>query len=156
VTDTRVPDAIDALVAALETVLGSAMVFDGPEITGDAPPVVVCVGYDGDPDGDMQAVANWEQTFQGMQAGTQRRAEAFDVLGCVVAFSGDVDVKTRRDAVFATFGQVAAVLRAQINVGLGLPQPTRVEFASGSLFQEQTTGGMQARIPFTVHVETRV
>lgn len=153
-SSSRVPAAIDALVAALEAALDPATVFDGPELTGDTPAVAVCVGYDGDPGGDMSAVENWSQDWAGL--GAQRKAEEFDVVGCVIASSGDTSVKTRRDAVFATFATVETALRQAANVGLGLPQYTEAQFVSGGFFQEQGPSGLQARIPFFVHVKTRI
>lgn len=148
---TRVPAAIDALVTALEAVLDPGIVYDGPELTGDAPPVVVCVGYDGDPEGDMRAVENWAQTWL-PALGQQRREESFDVLGCVIAFSGDTSVKDRRDAVFATFGTFETAIRAAANVALGLGAPAQAEFSAGEFYQEQTGSGLQGRIPWRVSV----
>jgi hypothetical protein len=150
VPTSRVPAALDALVAALEAVLDPGIVYDGPELTGDTPPVAVCVGYDGDPEGDMRAVENWAQTFVGL--GAQRREESFDILGCVVAFSGDTTVKDKRDAVFATFGTAETALRAAANQALGLGAPAQAEFTSGEFYQEQTTQGLQSRIPWTISV----
>lgn len=155
-SDSRVPDAIDALVAAWTTAMGPGVVFDGPQITGDIPPVAVCVGYDGDPEGDFEAVANWQQTWIGMQAGREVRSESFDIVCCLIAFSGDVDVRTRRLLATAAFGQLNASLRDPLNRGLGLPQPSTAEFSSGSLRQPQTGSGLEIRAPFSVHIETRV
>ena len=142
---------MDALVAALEAVLDPATVYDGPELTGDAPPVVVCVGYDGDPGGDMRAVENWTQTWSA-SLGQQKREEQFDILGCVIAFTGDTGVKDRRDAVFTTFGVLETAVRAAANVALGLPSPAVAEFSAGEFYQEQTAGGLQGRIPWRVSV----
>lgn len=156
-TGSRVHDAITALVAALEAdagVTALATVIDGPLLTGDTPATAVFVGYSGDPSDGMAATANWTQTWAGLGAG--RRDEQFDVLCAVVSWSGDTDVAARRQAVLAAFDAVATALRAALNIGLGLPQPTIAELAVADLYQEQTSAGLQARIPFAVRVKTRV
>lgn len=154
--DTRVPDAITALLAAFAAAVGSGSVFDGPEITGVVPAVAVCVGYDGDDEGDFEAIRDWEQTWIGMQSGQEVRAERFDIVCCLIAFAGDVDVATRRAQATAVFGQLNAALRNPVNRGLGLPQPSTAEFSAGSMRTPQTDRGLEVRIPFSVHVETRV
>jgi len=153
VSTSRVPDAIDAVVSAL-TAAGVTPVYDGPVITGDQPDVAVYVGYDGDPTGDMAATAGWSQSWAAL--GAQRKDEQFDVLCCVVAYSGETGVKARRDAVFATLADVEDALRTQVNIGLGLPQPTQAAFETGQLFQEQGPAGLQCRVPFVVSVKTRI
>lgn len=156
-TGSRVHDAITALVAALEaepSVTALATVIDGPVLSGDAPETAVFVGYSGDPGDGMAATANWTQTWAGLGAG--RRDEQFDVLCAVVSWSGETDVAARRQTALAAFDAVATTLRATLNIGLGLPQPTIAEMAVADLLQEQTAAGLQARIPFVVRVKTRV
>lgn len=154
---TRVHDAITAVVAALNadaTVTGSAAVVDGPFITGDDPETAVYVGYDGDEDGDYNATENWTQEWAGL--GAQRKNETFDITCCVISWSGEVTVAARRQTALAVLAAVESALRSAVNIGLGLPQPTVATWSSGQLFQEQGANGLQARIPFTVSVRTRV
>jgi hypothetical protein len=158
VTTSRLHDAILAVVAALNaapSVTSLATVYDGPVVIGDRPTSAVFVGYDGQPEGDYAATDGWSQTWAGL--GALRRDEEFDIQCCVVSWSGDAeDVPGRRAAAVAVLDAVGAVLRAAATIGLGLPQPTWAEFAGGELFQEQGPTGLQARIPFTIHVRTRV
>lgn len=149
-TTSQVPAAITSLVSALEAALGATIVFDGPEIVGDVPAVAVIVGYDGDAEGDMRAVENWTQGYVGL--GAQRKEEAFDILGCVVAFTGDTTIADKRASVFATFATVESTLRTATLAALGLAAPAIAEFSAGEFYQEQTPGGLQCRIPFTVSV----
>ena len=149
-SSSQVPTAVSNLVAALEAAVGAAIVFDGPEIVGDVPPVAVIVGYDGNPEGDMRAVENWTQDWIGL--GAQRKDEAFDIVCCVVAFSGDTTVADKRAAVFATFATVESTLRTATLAALGLAAPALAEFSAGEFYQEQTGSGLQCRIPFTVSV----
>lgn len=153
---TRVHDAITATVAALQagTTASLAAVVDGPFLTGEDPTSAVYVGYDGDPEGDFNATENWSQDWAGL--GAQRKNESFDIVGCVISWSGDVTVADRRATALAVLGAVESDLRAAANIGLGLPQPTTVMWASGQLFQEQGPRGLQARIPFSISVRTRI
>ena len=153
----RVHTAINAIVAALNAapaVTSAATVYDGPFITGDSPPVAVHVGYDGDPGGDMRATEGWTQEWAGL--GALRKDERFDVLCCVVAWTGDDDVAGMRAAAVGMASAVEDTLRSVLNIGLGLPQPTIAEYSQADLFQEQGPGGMQARIPFTISIRTRI
>jgi hypothetical protein len=59
-------------------------------------------------------------------------------------------------AALAVLAAVEDAARAAANIGLGLPQPTVAAFTTGQLFQEQGPKGLQARIPFTLHVRTRI
>ena len=156
-SNTLVPDAITNLIAVFGAAVGTDIVFDGPQVTGAVPAVAVLVGYDGDDEGDYEAVSGWEQTWQGMQSGQQVRAERFDIVCCVIAFAGDTDVATRRASASSTFAALNAALRDPANRTLGLPFPaSTAEFSSGSMRQPQTGRGLEVRIPFSVHVETRV
>lgn len=153
----RVDAAILAIVAALNAasaVTALATIYDGPFITGDTPPTAVHVGYDGDPAGDMAATFGWVQTWAGLGAG--RKDEQFTILCCLISWSGDEAVPVRRAAALAALNAVEDALRTAANIGLGLPQPTQAAFTSGQLFQEQSPRGLQARIPFTVSVKTRI
>lgn len=153
----RVDAAILAIVAALRAVpavTALATVYDGPFVTGDIPVTAVHVGYDGDRDGDMAATVGWAQSWAGL--GALRKDEEFGVLCCVTSSSGEVDVPGRRAAVVAAMSAVEDTLRAAANIGLGLPQPTQAAFESGELYQGQGPNGLQARIPFTVLVKTRI
>lgn len=156
---TRVDDAIRTVVAVLTEAFadGTAVVVDGPEIRADEPDTVVHVGWDGDHDGDYQATENWTQTWAGgLGRQPPPKDETFDILGAVISGDGDVDVPTRRATALSVLGVVETTLRAAVNTGLGLPQPTVAQFSSGQLFQEQGPNGLQARIPFVISVKTRI
>jgi hypothetical protein len=153
----RVDAAILSVVSLLRAdagVTALATVYDGPAVVGDTPTTAVFVGYDGDPDGTMAATANWSRTPAGL--GGLRRDEQFDVLCCVVSWSGDVDVPSRRAAVMAAFIAVDSALWNALRIGLDLPQPTTAHITQGQLYQEQGPSGLQARIPFGINVKTRI
>lgn len=144
-----VPTYLDALVAALSSAPGlqsPVQVFDGPVVTSTPPQQHVVVGYDGgETDG---AVIDWLQEQATIDG---QRDEAFTLIGCVVAWSGDTDNKARRDQVFTLLAAVEDVVRTGIDVGL--PGPAVADFAPSLFRQEQANYGMQAKILFGVRYE---
>ncbi len=151
----RVPATIDALVtrwaAAMVTADASVQVWDGPVVTGD-PSDAVFVGYDGDPDGDMQS-ATAEQDWAGL--GAKQRTERFTVTCAAVALIGSGDVKTGRDRAFLIFEVAAANVRADPSLGQ-TPTPFVAAVTGPQLFTDPTDRGLQARVVFGVSVETRI
>lgn len=161
---TRVGDAIAAIVAALKAdsaVTALAAIVDGPIVSGDDPETRIYVGYDGDNEGDYNATEDWSQDWAGL--GAQRKTETFDVVCAVWSWSGDMDVATRRARALAALDAAQTALRAALNIGLGLPQPTVAQWSQGQLLQEPvidpvagTVDGLRCRIPFSISVSTRI
>lgn len=155
---TRLDDAINAIVAALEagTTATLATVVDGPsEQATPMPGSYVFVGWDGDREGDYNATENWEQTVIGMSMGQQVEAETFDVVCAVVSGSGDPDVAARRQTALAVFAAVKTDLRGPLASALGLPSPSESHLTSAQLIQEWVDG-LRARVPFSINVKTRI
>ncbi|MEU8270829.1 hypothetical protein AB0B89_27185 [Sphaerisporangium sp. NPDC049002] len=151
----RVPAAIDALVALFQATPGLGVagvaVVDGPIITGDPLHEAVFVGYDGDPDGDGEAVT-FDQEWAGL--GARAKNESFVVMCAVSVWSGSTKVVPVRTRAFEMLGEVETALRT--DPSLGLPPPTVVAMASGSLVQSQRGSGLECRIPFQIAVQTRI
>lgn len=150
-TESRVPAALDALVA-LWTALEDLTVYDGPVVTGAEPAKRVFVGYDGDPDSDFTAAAG-DQDFAGT-LGTARRDEAFVIPCCVLVLNGAGDIKQARTDAYAEFGKLSAALRG--DVSLGFPAPSTAQTQNLRLHQYPTSSGVEARIAFDVAVKTRI
>lgn len=152
-TTSRVPAVIDALVALFYAApaLDDVKVVDGPIVTNDPLPQAVFVGYDGDPEGDGEAVS-FTQAWASI--GQKARDETFTVTCAVAAWKGSTKVKPVRDLAYELLAAVENTLRA--DPSLGQPPPTVVAFASGSLIQSQKHGGIEVRIPFQVAVQTRI
>lgn len=151
--DSRIPAAIDKLVAIWTAGLTDVSVIDGLLVTGSEPVKRVYVGYDGDPDGDVIAVPG-DQSWAGT-VGTARRDETFSVTCCIVARNGAGNVKLARDAAFSVFATVSTVLRA--NVSLDFPPPSKAQIRNPHLrYVLTSTTGVEAHIPFAVEVETRI
>lgn len=149
----RVPEAIDGLIAVLTTPLASvALLVDGPIVTDDPLQKAVGIGWDGNEDGDYAATVDWGQTWAGL--GAKRKDEKFGILGFVSVWNGDstpASVKQRRDEAFALLQLVETTLIT--DPGLGRPQPFVAGFSSGQLFQEAGPYGRQARIAFVVEID---
>lgn len=153
----RVPDALSALVTLLRNTAGidAATVYDGPFLSDDTPRTAIYVGYDGNPEGDLQAITGWEQSWVGL--GTASKDENFSIQCAVISWSGDTDIALQRGEAFTVFGLIADQLRACATGGsFGLPQPTTVALAGGEVYQEHGNFGLQIRINFSVSVQTRI
>lgn len=150
----RVPDAIDALMAvfAAAPALDGVHVFDGPPVTGSPLKDVVFVGYDGDPEGDGGQAVEFSQEWSSI--GQKAKDETFTVNCAVLAWRGSTAVRPVRERAFALLAAVEDALRA--DPSLGMPPPTIVAFASGSLQQAQWHDGITCRIPFQVAIKTRI
>src|SRR5215470_17872349 len=149
----RVPELIDNLVAALQAAPGldGVQVVDGPLVSSSAAREWVFVGYDGDPEGEMQA-ASASQEWAGL--GAKAKNEIIALNCCVMVLDGSTEVKPARDRAFAVFGDVESVARS--DVALGLPPPTVCSIAEHSFYAEQTTDGLRGRLPFTIICTTRI
>jgi hypothetical protein len=133
-------------------------VSDGPPTSDDFPPYAVFVGWDGDPEGDYQAVAT-NQDWAGL--GARRRNETDEIVCCLVAEYGDGDGwKPARDIGLAIQQDVETKLREHPDLGLtpnGVRQVIQAEFKPTGVFQEpDSETGFQFRVAFTVSVETRI
>ncbi|MBB2909322.1 hypothetical protein FHS43_000568 [Streptosporangium becharense] len=148
----RVPALLDRLVGLFTGALpGDVLILDGPAVTADPGQDVVCVGWDGDDDGDGQAV-DWAQDWTGLGAGV--KTETIQVTCVLIAWDGDDDLAAARTRAYTHFAALEAALRA--DVGAGFAPPATVAITGGRLHQEQTRAGAQARVPFTVSAQIRI
>src|SRR5690348_11079979 len=117
----RVPDLIDAIVAALRTApaLSTVKVIDGPIVTDSAAQEWVFVGYDGSDEGDY-ITATTQQEWAGI--GAKKKNEEITLTCAVLVQRGSIDVRSCRVRTFEVFAAVEDVLRA--DPALGLPTPT--------------------------------
>lgn len=153
--NSRIPEAIDALVSRLQAASGlsDATVFDGPKLSGAAPQRMVFVGYDGsgDPDSGF-TVGTADQQWRGIGAKARRETPSI-VCACVVN-AGDRSVKSARDAVFELFGEVEGEIVAEPS--LGLPPPSIAVISSVVHTMVPTQRGLQSRITFQIDLQTRI
>jgi hypothetical protein len=151
VSSSRVPASVDALVAALKAAV-SFPVYDGPELSSEYTDAVF-IGFDGDPLGERKAVTT---TADWAGIGAKRRSEIIDILCAAVAVSGDGIPKDARDRVYVVLGSVETVLRADPSLAQ-TPPPFVASITTHELLWDWLeTAGLQARLTFTVHIETRI
>lgn len=148
----RAPAAVDALVAAWVPAFPNNPVYDGPVLTEDFRDALF-VGYDGDPSGEHEALAS---TSKWAGIGAHKRDESIVVVCSAVALSGDGIPKDARDRAYAIYNTAEAVLRSNPSL-TQTPTPFVAEIVSTQLLWDWLeTSGLQARITFTVHIETRI
>jgi hypothetical protein len=143
-----VPATIDALVAALTA--AGVTAWDGPVITGDFENAVY-VGYDGDPDGEFLAV-EMDQEWAGI--GNKARSETFDIICCAYVLSGPPETKACRDTAYGLMATVETVLRADPSIAQAPYFVAAIK--PKSFFPWPTSDGMQGRLVFHIHVQTRI
>lgn len=148
----RVPEVIEALVALGRTEPAyepgddgtpGVTVADGPQVTDDASPDWLVVGFDGDPNGDFEAatsVGGWADLGTG-------REEEFQVTVAAIANRGDTDIVTARKRAYEIAARVEAWLRADPSLGL---RSLEAAIAGTRLTQDQTDQGAQAVLLLSV------
>jgi hypothetical protein len=143
----RVPEVIAALVALgqaeTSAELSGVQVADGPEVTDSAAPDWLIIGFDGDPNGDLQAA----QTVGGWAGLGSRREEQFQVTVAAIASRGDTEVRAARKRVYEIGARVEAWLLADPSLGLS---SLEAAIEASQLTQDQTDQGIQAVLLLTV------
>lgn len=153
-TTSRVPAAVDALLAILCAAPGLAdvTVVDGPPATNLTNLRHVFVGWQ--PSAD--SAVSLTQEFNA--AGARTRDEAFVIACYAEARSGDTDMQARRGEVFALLAEVETALRAS-NAAPSAPTLNGTvlwaELTAGDLTQQQAEGSL-AGLAFTVTCQARI
>ena len=152
-TVSAVPQVIDALVAAAQSALPDIRVEDGWGVSA-SPADYLLIGVD-DPDKPYAATSaqtrqDWATT--GAQA---QRAEDGEITCAALSWSGDVDQKAVRDAVYATAEAVDVILRADYT--LGVPELLWAHFgATTQLEQSVSSDGAHALLLFKIRFQARL
>jgi hypothetical protein len=137
-----VPAAIDAVLAAVRAALPGVQVWDGPP-TGDEEDVRVVIGWSRNR--PTTAVTRADETFETTTGITER----YDIPGAAISYSGDPDLKPRRDAVYTLIEAIADAVAVDAAIGaLDATASLTVE----NLTQEKAGTGVQALADFTVTV----
>lgn len=141
---TAVPAAIDAVIAAVQTALPGVQVFDGPP-TDDEQNERVFVGWSRN-----NAATYVSDALTSFQNGVTER---FTIPCTAVSWSGDIDMKARRDRAFAMVAAVSAALPG--SSGLAAVNAD-AQIIISSYTPAQTSAGTQALVDFTVTVEAYI
>jgi len=150
----RVPAAVDALLAILRAASGLAdvRIVDGPEAVNLTDLQRIHVGWQ--PTGD--SAVSLEQEFNA--AGARTRNEAFSISCYAESRAGDRDMQARRTEVFALVGEVETALRASDAAPMAPTLSGTVLWAhltTGDLTQVQAEGSL-AGLAFTVTCQARI
>jgi|SRR5215475_4089218 len=143
-----VPDALAALVAMCSAApdLEGVQVSDGPPLTtGDDPNQVVAIGHS--PGEDVDAV---EMTGQFGDLGSSRDREQYTIHCSLGVLNGDRDTLAARTRAYEIYDAVGFLIaddptlrKTVMNARLG----------SHNLRQSDTTGGLLARVNFSIDVD---
>jgi hypothetical protein len=137
-----VPAAIDAIIAAVKAALPDTQVWDGPPV-GDEADERVVIGWSRNR--PTTSVTRTDETFEQLTGITER----YDIPGVAISYSGDPDLKPRRDAAYALVEAVADAVAACPGIDeLG----ATASLTLGNLTQEKAGTGVQALCDFTVSV----
>lgn len=136
-----VPAAVDAIIAAITAALPGVQIWDGMP-TGDEADQRICVG--------------WSRTrpttyiTSTLDTGDGAGTETYDVPCAAISYSGDPDVKARRDAVFTLVDAAAAAVQQPG----ALAAVNAAAWATATSYTpEKTAAGVQALAEFVIHVE---
>ena len=137
-----VPAAIDAILAAVRAALPGTQVWDGPPV-GDEEDERVVIGWSRNR--PVTSVTRTDETFEQTTGITER----YDIPGVAISYSGDPDLKPRRDAVYALIESIADAVAVCPGIdALG----ATASLTLGNLTQEKAGTGVQALADFTVNV----
>lgn len=142
----RIPGVLDALVSAFRAspALAEVEVTDGPQMSNSASPDWVCVGYDGDPEGEFVS-ADVELDWTGLNT---KRGEAMQIPVTVIVSRGSTEIKPARDDAFAYYDAISAITPT-----IRVPQ-TRVYVGVNRLHQIQDDKGVHVHLALIVLADT--
>lgn len=142
----RVPEVLDALVTAFRASPGlqDVEVTDGPQMSNSTASDWICVGYDGDPEGEFQS-AHVELDWTALSA---KRGESMQIPVTVIVSRGSTEIKPARDDAFAYYETISALMPT-----LKVPQ-TRVAIGVNGFYQIQDKEGVHIRLALTVVADT--
>lgn len=143
----KVPDAVDALFAALKIAseLQGVTVRDGASTSQAKVMEIVSVGYTGE---EAQTDVEATLTPEGLARATDR--ERFTIRCAVAVLKGSTDLPAARRRAYELLAAVGDVLARDRTLGGTV---LRAMIGTHSLNQDQTDGGAQAVIVFGVDCE---
>lgn len=151
----RVPDAVDALLAILRAspALSGVLVQDGPVTVNLSDPRRIYVGWQ--PSADTAVALT--QDFN--SAGARTRDEAFEISCYAESRSGETDMAAQRRDVFTLVATVETALRATNDAPAAPTLNGTVlwsHLTAGDLTQLQSSDGALAGLGFTVTCRARI
>lgn len=153
-SSSRAPAAVAALLSTLQAApaLAGVPVFDGPVVTDDYRDALF-IGYDGDTHGERESIVT-DQQWAGL--GAKKRTETITILCAAVAVSGDGTALDARTRAYALMAATENVLRADPSMAQTPTPFIAAVSAPRLLYDWLEMTGLQARLTFSVHIETRI
>jgi hypothetical protein len=150
-----IPAAIDALLEIVGAApdLAGVQVIDGPPVGDMSEQDYLSIGWQPDSEEAVQMVQDFNA------AGARTRDEDFTILCWLDTWTGDSDVKARRDRAFALLAVIEDAIRAS---GASPTAPTLngtvlwAHLTGALLKQANTDQGTRAGIAFTVTCRARI
>lgn len=153
-SSSRAPAAVNALLSVLKAApaLAGVPVFDGPVATDDYSDALF-IGYDGDTHGERESVIT-DQQWAGL--GAKKRTETITIICSAVAVSGDGTALDARTRVYNLMASVENTLRTDPSMAQTPTPFIAAVTAPRLLYDWLEMTGLQARLTFSVHIETRI
>lgn len=147
---TIVPAVIDYLVATFRAnVPPRVQVFDGPPVGDAMPPEFVAVAYAED---EESSAVDGESVLSNF--GNNVYAETFSVRCQISSFTGDAELKPRRNRVSAIYATLVGLIRADPSLGGIVRRPGMAEVSGFAWRQDPNQDGTDVTAVFDVQVVT--
>jgi hypothetical protein len=147
------PSLINAVITRLkaDSNLSSVRVFDGIEIDQSYPGDAICIGHNGNMEGDEVVASNLTQEYRNLGA-----VGKFEdgILNCTMwAWDGTTDISARRTRATQVLGYVENSIRSDVSFG-GVVIYSGIDAAQ--MIYRQTTGGAAVVINFSITYRAKI
>jgi hypothetical protein len=148
-----VPALINAVITRLkaDSNLSAVRIFDGIEIDQSYPGDAICIGHDGNMEGDEVVASNFTQEYRNLGA-----IGKFEdgVINCTMwAWDGMTDISARRTRATAVLGYVENSIRSDVSFG-GVVIYSGLETAQ--MGYRQTNAGAAVTINFSITYRAKI
>ena len=147
------PSFINAVITRLkaDSNLSAVRIFDGIEIDQSYPGDAVCIGHDGNMEGDEVVASNFTQEYRNL--GAVGKFENGIVNCSMWAWDGSTDISDRRTRAMQVLGYVENSIRSDVSFS-GVVIYSGLETAQMSY--RQTTGGAAVVINFSLTYRAKI
>jgi len=147
------PSFINAVITRLkaDSNLSAVRIFDGIEIDQSYPGDAVCIGHDGNMEGDEVVASNFTQEYRNL--GAVGKFEDGIVNCSMWAWDGSTDISARRTRAMQVLGYVENSIRSDVSFS-GVVIYSGLETAQMSY--RQTTSGAAVVINFSLTYRAKI
>jgi hypothetical protein len=147
------PSFINAVITRLkaDSNLSAVRIFDGIEIDQSYPGDAVCIGHDGNMEGDEVVASNFTQEYRNL--GAVGKFEDGIVNCSMWAWDGSTDISARRTRAMQVLGYVENSIRSDVSFS-GVVIYSGL--ATAQMSYRQTTGGAAVVINFSLTYRAKI